>query len=65
MNLQAYGEQRARYSRARHGRHERGAAVGECALIQAVTEVMGLRLASTRRPVATSGRTSIAARTAA
>ena len=44
MDLQAWGEQRARYSRARHGRHERGAAVVECALIQAVTEAMGVRL---------------------
>ncbi|HEV3401051.1 MAG TPA: hypothetical protein VG078_04445 [Acidimicrobiales bacterium] len=46
MDLHAWGRQRAQYSRARRGRHERGAALGECALIQAVTQAMGVRQAA-------------------
>jgi hypothetical protein len=47
MNLHAWGHQRATYSRARHGRNERGASLVECALIQGVTQAMGVRLATT------------------
>jgi hypothetical protein len=47
MNLHAWGRQRAEYSRARHGRGERGASLVECALIQGVTQAMGVRLATT------------------
>ena len=50
MDLHAWGSQRAQYSRARRGRNERGATIGECALIQAVTQAMALRMAP-RRPV--------------
>lgn len=46
MDLHAWGRQRAQYSRARRGRNERGAALGECALIQGITEAMGLRQAT-------------------
>lgn len=44
MNLQAWAAQRARYSRAKRGRNERGATVVECALIQATAEAMGVRM---------------------
>lgn len=50
MDLHAWGRQRAQYSRARHGRDERGASVGECALIQAVSEAMAMRM-TPRLPV--------------
>ena len=43
MDLHAWGAQRARYSRARHGRKERGAALVECALIQAAAQAIGVR----------------------
>jgi hypothetical protein len=43
MNLQAWAAQRARYSRAKRGRNERGATVVECALIQAAAEALGVR----------------------
>ena len=46
MDLHACCRQRAQYSRARRGRNERGAALGECALIQAVTQAMGMRQAA-------------------
>ena len=51
MNLHAWGQQRAQYSRARHGRNERGAALGECALIQGITEAMRVR--GVTRPLTT------------
>ena len=54
MDLHAWGQQRAQYSRARHGRNERGASLVECALIQGVTEAMGVR--GTTRPLATVPR---------
>lgn len=38
MNVHAWAEQRARYSRARHGRNDRGASLFECALIAAVAQ---------------------------
>ena len=52
MDLHAWGAQRARYSRARRGRHERGASLVECALIQGITQAMAIRQAggSTARP---------------
>ena len=50
MDLHAWGRQRAQYSRARRGRDERGATITECALIQAVTQAMALRMPP-RRPV--------------
>ena len=50
MDLHAWGQQRAAYSRARRGRNERGATVAECALIQGVTQAMALR--GTSRPLA-------------
>jgi hypothetical protein len=40
MDLHAWGQQRAQYSRARHGRNERGASLAECALIQGITQAM-------------------------
>ena len=51
MDLHAWGQQRAQYSRARHGRNERGASLVECALIQGITQAMRLRGAT--RPLAT------------
>ncbi len=42
MNLHAWAEQRARYSRARHGRNDRGASLVECALVAAVAQAKGL-----------------------
>jgi hypothetical protein len=42
MNLHAWAEQRAKYSRAKHGRNERGAALVECALIAAMAQVKGV-----------------------
>ncbi|MDQ4132207.1 MAG: hypothetical protein M3179_03150 [Actinomycetota bacterium] len=44
MDLSAWAAQRARYSRAKRGRNERGATVVECALIQAAAEAMGVRM---------------------
>lgn len=43
MDLSAWAHQRARYSRARRGRFERGATVGECAMVAAVAQAMALR----------------------
>jgi hypothetical protein len=51
MDLHAWGQQRAQYSRARHGRNERGASLVECALIQGITQVMQLR--GVTRPLTT------------
>ena len=51
MDLHAWGQQRAQYSRARHGRNERGASLVECALIQGVTEAMRIR--GVTRPLTT------------
>ena len=45
MNLSAWAEQRAKYSRARHGRNERGAILAECALVEAMARAVGHRLA--------------------
>ena len=54
MDLQAWGRQRAQYSRARRGRNERGAGLAECSLVQGVTEAMALRRrdAEPERPTA-------------
>ena len=51
MNLHAWGQQRAQYSRARHGRNERGASLVECALIQGITQAMEIR--GVTRPLTT------------
>lgn len=51
MNLHAWAEQRAKYSRAKHGRHERGAALAECALIAAMAQVKGVGNARFAAPV--------------
>jgi hypothetical protein len=51
MDLHAWGQQRAQYSRARHGRNERGASLAECALIQGITQAMRIR--GVTRPLAT------------
>ena len=51
MDLHAWGQQRSQYSRARHGRNERGASLVECALIQGVTQAMRVR--GVTRPLAT------------
>ncbi len=51
MDLHAWGQQRAQYSRARHGRNERGASLVECALIQGITQAMQIR--GVTRPLAT------------
>jgi len=50
MNLHAWAEQRARYSRARHGRNERGASLFECALIAAVAQAKGIENARYATP---------------
>lgn len=50
MNLHAWAEQRAKYSRAKHGRNERGAALVECALIAAVAQVKGVHNARLTAP---------------
>ncbi|MDP8938083.1 MAG: hypothetical protein M3O23_10215 [Actinomycetota bacterium] len=57
MNVHAWAEQRAKYSRAKHGRHERGASLFECALIAAVAQAKGLENARWATParVATLG----------
>ena len=52
MDLHAWGQQRAQYSRARHGRNERGATLAECALIQGITQAMQIR--GVTRPRATA-----------
>ncbi|MFN2505332.1 MAG: hypothetical protein ABR540_14095 [Acidimicrobiales bacterium] len=41
--MSAWAEQRACYSRARRGRFERGAQLGECALIEAMAFALGRR----------------------
>ncbi len=51
MDLHAWGQQRAQYSRARHGRNERGASLVECALIQGITQAMEVR--GVTRPLTT------------
>ncbi len=51
MDLHAWGQQRAQYSRARRGRNERGASLAECALIQGITEAMRIR--GVTRPLTT------------
>ena len=51
MDLHAWGQQRAQYSRARHGRNERGASLVECALIQGITQAMQVR--GVTRPLTT------------
>ena len=51
MDLHAWGQQRAQYSRARHGRDERGASLVECALIQGITQAM--RVKGVTRPLTT------------
>ena len=38
MNLHAWAEQRAKYSRAKHGRNDRGASLFECALVVAMAQ---------------------------
>ena len=38
MNLHAWAEQRAKYSRAKHGRNDRGATLFECALVVAMAQ---------------------------
>ncbi len=43
IDLAEWGRQRAQYSRARRGRHERGAGLAECSLVQAVTQALALR----------------------
>ena len=58
MNLHAWAEQRAKYSRARHGRHDRGASLFECALIADMALVKGFhnaRYATSPPSVATLG----------
>jgi hypothetical protein len=55
MDLHAWGQQRAQYSRARHGRNERGASLAECALIQGITQAMDIR--GVTRPLTTVGPT--------
>ena len=42
-NLHAWATQRATYSRARHGRDERGASLFECALVVATAQAKGVR----------------------
>ena len=42
-DLAHWGTQRLEYSRARHGRHERGASLGECALVAGMAQAMSVR----------------------
>lgn len=44
MDLSALAADRARYSRARRGRHERGATLVECALVEAWARAVGQRV---------------------
>ena len=43
MNLSAWAQQRAGYSKARHGRNEKGASLGECAAVVATATALGIR----------------------
>ena len=43
IDLAHWGTQRLEYSRARHGRHERGASLGECGLVAAMAQAMSIR----------------------
>lgn len=45
IDLALWGTERVEYSKARHGRLERGAALGECALVAAMTQAMTIRSA--------------------
>lgn len=42
----AWAQQKARYSRAKRGRNERGAALVECALLEAAALALGRRSAA-------------------
>ena len=57
MNLHAWAEQRAKYSRAKHGRNDRGASLFECALVAAMAQVKAVHNGryATSPPVATLG----------
>ena len=46
MDFRAWAEQRVCYSRARRGRFERGAQIGECGLVEAMAFAMARRQAS-------------------
>ena len=46
MDIRAWAEQRVCYSRARRGRFERGAQIGECGLVEAMAFAMARRLAA-------------------
>ena len=41
MDWNAWAQQRVQYSRARRGRYERGAQLGECALVEAMAFALG------------------------
>jgi hypothetical protein len=43
MDIRAWAEQRVCYSRARRGRFERGAQIGECGIVQAMAFAMARR----------------------
>jgi hypothetical protein len=43
----AWAQQKARYSRAKRGRNERGASLVECALLEAAARALGHRAAQT------------------
>ncbi len=65
MNLHAWAEQRAKYSRAKHGRDERGASLVECALITAVAQAKGLQNAHWAGPRVLAGVGAVPASEAA
>ena len=46
MDFRAWAEQRVRYSRAKRGRFERGAQIGECGLVEAMAFALARRQAS-------------------
>jgi hypothetical protein len=50
IDLALWGKERLEYSKARRGRHERGAALGECALVAAMAQTMSVRTARPAEP---------------
>ena len=64
MDMRAWAQQRVCYSRARRGRFERGAQIGECGLVEAMAMAMARRqgrqalLAALPAPVEVAAATS-------
>jgi hypothetical protein len=51
VDIRAWAEQRVCYSRARRGRFERGAQIGECGLVEAMAFAIARRQAWGSAPV--------------